>query len=186
MLSILGITNMDSIDKLLAEIKTEYTEPKTPLPENNSTPVKLVSPTTKSDVLIDKLLSEVQTDLAKNKTEYIQSQSPEKHNNLSPIQFIHSPATKSDVFIDNLLVDVQADIFKQDAAEALRKQEELTQGKIRQEKLQAKQREALQKPAKQWLSKLDPLSSEGLWFEKFAQGYPNKLAAAMDYLQANS
>ena len=130
---------MDSIDKLLAELKTEYTEPKTTAPENNLTPVKSVSPTIKSDVFIDKLLSEV-----------------------------------------------QADILAKDAAEALQKQEELTQEKIHQEKLQAKQKAALEKPAKQWLAKLDPLSSEGLWFERFAESYPHKLAAAIDYLQTNS
>ncbi|MDB9451126.1 salt stress protein, Slr1339 family [Dolichospermum circinale] len=130
---------MDSIDKLLAELKTEYTEPKTTPQQNNLTPVKSVSPTIKSDVFIDKLLAEV-----------------------------------------------QADILAKDAAEALQKQEELTQEKIRQEKLQAKQKAALEKPAKQWLAKLDPLSSEGLWFERFAESYPHKLAAAIDYLQTNS
>ncbi|MFO5472578.1 MAG: salt stress protein, Slr1339 family [Dolichospermum sp.] len=130
---------MDSIDKLLAEVKTEHTEPKNTPPQANLNPVKVVLSTNKSDLLIDKLLS-----------------------------------------------DVQADFLEKDAAEALRKQEELIQEKIRQEKLKAKQREALEKPAKEWLAKLDPLSSEGLWFERFAQGYPAKLAAAIDYLQTNS
>ncbi|MDD1413527.1 hypothetical protein MEN41_02305 [Dolichospermum sp. ST_con] len=127
---------------------------------------------------MDKLLSEVQADFAENKTV--------PQNNLPPIQFIHSPVTNSDVFVDNLLADVQADLAKQDAAEQLRKQEELTQEKIRQAKFQAEQKKALEKPAKQWLAKLDPLSSEGLWFERFAEGYPDKLAAAIDYLQTNS
>ncbi|WP_371418245.1 salt stress protein, Slr1339 family, partial [Anabaena sp. UHCC 0253] len=84
------------------------------------------------------------------------------------------------------LADVQSDLAAKDAAEELRKQEELIQEKIRQEKLKAKQRQALEKPAKKWLAKLDPLSSEGLWFEKFAESYPDKLAAAIDYLQTNS
>ena len=46
---------MDSIDKLLAEIKTEYTEPKTTATQVNLPPIDVVYPTTKSDVLIDKL-----------------------------------------------------------------------------------------------------------------------------------
>ncbi len=174
---------MDSIDKLLAEIKTEYTEPKTTATQVNLPPIDVVYPTTKSDVLIDKLLSEVQADFAENKPEYTQYKPT---NNLSPIQFVQSPATKSDGFIDNLLADVQADFLEKDAAEELRKQEELVQEKIRQEKLKAKRKAALQKPAKAWLAKLDPLSSEGLWFERFAEGYPDKLAAAIDYLQTNS
>lgn len=130
---------MDAIDKLLAELKTEYIEAKTPPAQNNLTPVKLISPT-----------------------------------------------IKSDVFTDNLLSKVKADILAKDAAVALQKQEELTQEKIRQENLQAKQKAALEKSAKQWLAKLDPLSPEGIWFEKFAQGYPNRLLAAIDYLQTNS
>ena len=138
----------------------------------------MISPDTKSDIFIDNLLSEVQADFAENKAG--------SQYNLPPIQFIHSPATKSDVFVDNLLADVKADLAEQDAAEQLRKQEELTQEKIRQAKLQAEQKKALQKLAKQWLAKLDPLSSEGLWFERFAEGYPDKLAAAIDYLQTNS
>jgi len=176
---------MDSIDKLLAELKTEYIEPKTTPAQNDLTPVKLISPTIKSDVFIDNLLSEVQADLAENKTECIPYKPTIAQNRLPPIQ-VHSPATKSDVFIDNLLADVQADILAKDAAVALQKQEELTQEKIRQEKLQAKQKAALEKSAKQWLAKLEPLSSEGIWFEKFAGGYPNKLVAAIDYLQTNS
>ena len=130
---------MDAIDKLLAELKTEYIEAKTPPAQNNLTPVKLISPT-----------------------------------------------IKSDVFTDNLLSKVKADILAKDAAIALQKQEELTQEKIRQENLQAKQKAVLEKSAKQWLAKLDPLSPEGIWFEKFAQGYPNRLLAAIDYLQTNS
>ncbi|MTJ15249.1 hypothetical protein FJR11_22335 [Anabaena sp. UHCC 0187] len=145
-----------------------------------------MSNTPKSNVSIDSLLSEVEADFPETKTEYTQYKSTQSNNKLPPIQFVQSPATKSDRFIDNLLADVQADFLEQDAAEEIRKQEELVQEKIRQEKLKAKQKLALQKPAKAWLAKLDPLSSEGLWFERFAEGYPDKLAAAIDYLQTNS
>jgi hypothetical protein len=176
---------MDSIDKLLAEIKTEYTEPQATPKPNNLTPVKLDLPVTKADVLIDNLLSEVQAEVAENKIPDIQYQ-PTSYYHLPPIEFIHSPANKSDVFMDNLLADVKADIAEQEAAEQRRKQEELVQEKIRQEKIKNEQRKALEKTAKEWLAKLDPLSSEGLWFERFAEGYPDKLAAAIDYLETNS
>ncbi|MTJ06270.1 salt stress protein, Slr1339 family [Anabaena sp. UHCC 0204] len=137
---------------------------------------------------MDNLLSEVQADFAEaeTKTEHISYQPTVPQTNLNSIQFVNSTTTKSDVVIDNLLADVQSDLAAKDAAEELRKQEELIQEKIRQEKLKAKQRQALEKPAKKWLAKLDPLSSEGLWFEKFAESYPDKLAAAIDYLQTNS
>ena len=100
---------MDSIDKLLAEIKTEYTEPQATPKPNNLTPVKLDLPVTKADVLIDNLLSEVQAEVAENKIPDIQYQ-PTSYYHLPPIEFIHSPANKSDVFMDNLLADVKADI----------------------------------------------------------------------------
>ncbi|MFM7405173.1 MAG: salt stress protein, Slr1339 family [Cuspidothrix sp.] len=175
---------MDSIDKLLAEIKTEYTEEKKPAAANNLTPVNLDLPITKADVLMDNLLSEVQAEVAENKIPDIQYQ-PTSYYHLPPIQLIHSSDNKSDVFMDNLLADVKADIAEQEAVEQRLKQEELAQEKIRQEKIKVEQRKALEKPAKKWLAKLDPLSSEGLWFERFAEGYPDKLAAAIDYLESN-
>jgi hypothetical protein len=130
---------MDSIDKLLAEIKAEYTAPKTqPQPPQLTTSKPFITAVSKSDALIDNLLSEV-----------------------------------------------KADFLEQDAAEELKKQQELEQEKIRQAQLKAQQLEILNKEAKEWLSKLDPFSPEGLWFEHFAEGYPSKLEAAVEYLQNN-
>ena len=37
--------------------------------------------------------------------------------------------------------------------------------------------------AQAWLAKLDPLSTEGLWFTEFAKNYPSPLLAAMELLQ---
>jgi hypothetical protein len=45
--------------------------------------------------------------------------------------------------------------------------------------------EALKNQAEDWLKKLDPFSAEGLWFERFAEGYSSKLEAAIEYLQTN-
>jgi len=87
--------------------------------------------------------------------------------------------------MDNLLAEVQADIAAEDAAEELRKQQELEQERLRQEQIKAKQREALKQQAQNWLEKLDPFSPEGLWFERFAESYPSKLEAAIEYLQSN-
>ena len=128
---------MDSIDKLLAELKAEYTEPATP---------QKPPPQTKT---------------------FIQ------------------PPPKSTSLIDNLLAEVKADFVEKDAAKELRRQQELEQERIKQEQLKAQQLDTLHKQAKNWLEKLDPLSSEGLWFERFAEGYSSKLQAAIEYLQPN-
>ncbi|GAX41710.1 hypothetical protein NIES4075_27070 [Tolypothrix sp. NIES-4075] len=128
---------MDSIDKLLAELKAEYTEPATP---------QKPPPQTKT---------------------FIQ------------------PPSKSTSLIDNLLAEVKADFVEKDAVEELIRQQELEQERIKQEQLKAQQLEGLKNQAKDWLEKLDPFSAEGLWFERFAEGYSSKLEAAIEYLQTN-
>ncbi|RCJ16694.1 hypothetical protein A6S26_32950 [Nostoc sp. ATCC 43529] len=130
---------MDSIDKLLAELKTEYQEeqPKQQPPKSNT--AKSFIPT--------------------------------------------SP--KSGSLIDNLLAEVQSDFAEKDAAEELKRQQELEQERIHKEQLKAKQLEGLKVQAKEWLAKVDPLSPEGLWFETFAESYSSKLEAAIEYLRNN-
>lgn len=129
---------MDSIDKLLAELKTEYKEEQPKQQPSKST-------TAKSFTLLP----------------------------------------KSGSLMDNLLAEVQSDFAEIDAAEELKRQQELEQERIRQEQLKAKQLEALKVQAKEWLAKIDPLSPEGLWFERFAESYPSKLEAAIEYLRNN-
>jgi hypothetical protein len=41
----------------------------------------------------------------------------------------------------------------------------------------------LKRQSKAWLEKLNPLSTEGLWFENFAGKYSSKLEVALDYFQ---
>lgn len=130
---------MDSIDKLLAELKTEYEEAKPSQPQSQ----------------------------------------PQQNITQS---FIQTPP-KAASLIDSLLEEVKADFVERDKVEELKQKQELEQERIRQEKLKAKQREALKNQAKEWLDKLDPFSPEGLWFERFAEGYPSKLEAAIKYLQ---
>lgn len=124
--------------------------------------------------------------LAQLKSEYEKPQPQQQRPKSPAAKPLKQPPAKSASFgIDNLLAEVQADFAAQDAAEDLRKQQELAQEQIRQAQLKAQQLEALRKPAKEWLAKLDPLSSEGLWFDGFAKGFPSRLDAAIEYLQSN-
>jgi hypothetical protein len=127
---------------------------------------------------IDKLLAELQTEYKQAKPT---QQQPQK--NIAKPSIPASPKSLS--LIDSLLDEVKADFSQRDQVEELRRQEELEQEKIRQQQLQTKQLEALNNSAKEWLDKLDPFSPEGLWFERFAEGYPSKLAAAIEYLRNN-
>ena len=127
---------------------------------------------------LDKLLSQIKAEYENEQTQQ-QLQKPNIFSSLSPTEPNSSP------LIDNMLAEVQADFAAQDAELELRKQQQLEQARLRQEQIQARQREAIKQQAQNWLEKLDPFSPEGLWFERFAQNYPSKLAAAIEYLQSN-
>ncbi|MEH2083864.1 MAG: hypothetical protein V7K89_29025 [Nostoc sp.] len=127
---------------------------------------------------IDKLLAELQTECKEVQLQQQQSKS------VVAKSFISS-SPKSAFFIDKLLAEVKADFAEEDAAVELKRQQEVEQERILQEQLKAKQLEALKVQAKEWLAKVDPLSSEGLWFERFAESYPSKLEAAIEYLRSN-
>ncbi|HLO84641.1 MAG TPA: hypothetical protein VK203_06455 [Nostocaceae cyanobacterium] len=152
---------MDNIDKLLAELQAEYTEKKTEVKQPPIPPAKPLISSTPPSVAIPQQL------------------------NLNSVKSSISSASKSDSLLDDLLDVVKSDFAALDAAEELRKQQEIEQEKIRQAKLRKQQLKALEKQAKDWLAKLDPLSPEGLWFERFAESYPSKLEAAIEYMQTN-
>ena len=126
---------------------------------------------------LDKLLSELQD-------EYSNPQANTKSNlsqqNLIP-KSIASPSRNASA-IDRLLDDVKSDFEKRDLVQSQRQQQELQAEQARTEQLDAKRKEGLKKEATSWLENLDPFSAEGLWFEWFAEGYPSKLEAAVEYL----
>jgi hypothetical protein len=127
---------------------------------------------------IDKLLAELQTEYKKVQ--------PQQQQSKSAIAKSFIPASpKSASLMDNLLAEIKADFAEEDAAIELKKQQELEQERIRQKQFKAKQLEILKVQAKQWLAKVDPLSSEGLWFERFSESYSSKLEAAIEYLKNN-
>lgn len=127
---------------------------------------------------IDKLLAELQT-------EYKEVRLQQQQSKLATAKSFIPLLPKSASFMDKVLAEVKADFAEEDAAIELQKQQELKQEIIQKEQLKAKQLEALKVQAKKWLAKVDPLSSEGLWFESFAESYSSKLEAAIEYLQNN-
>lgn len=154
---------MDSIDKLLAQIKAQEQKPTA---ANKQSPAELpIAPTSAIDNLLAQVEADCQTSPAQPKTRNTQQLPPQSSG------------------IDNLLSQVKADLQEQDKLEAQQKQQQIQAQQLQQEQQRQKQLESLKVQAQAWLEKLDPLSSEGLWFERFAEGYPTKLAAAVEYLQ---
>ncbi len=140
---------------------------------------------------IDKILSELQAEYQQSansqpgKTEEVKKVKQVKKEKLdsSPSSSLFASSSKGDV-IDNILAEVKQDIEEKQLLEEQQKQQEIEQERLRREKNQAKQLEALKAQAQQWLEKLEPLSTEGMWFETFAQNYPSKLEAAIEYLSS--
>ncbi|MEA5506654.1 hypothetical protein VB735_26845 [Halotia wernerae UHCC 0503] len=129
--------------------------------------------------VIDKLLAQIKAEYDEAQPEKPQPPKPKAAKPFIP------PPSKSASLVDNLLAEVKADFAAQDETEELRRQQELEQEQIRQAQIKAKQLETLKHRAKEWLGKLDSFSPEGLWFERFAESYPSKLEAAIEYLQSN-
>lgn len=121
---------------------------------------------------IDKLLQELQQEYSESKPKP-QSPNPPSVEVNYPKSTQFTPVTSG---VDKMLNDIKADFEEKDLAEKLQQQQLIEAEKNRQ-------KQALEKTAKLWLEKLEPLSQEGLWFDKFAEGYPSKLAAAIEYLQ---
>ena len=128
---------------------------------------------------IDKLLAEIKHEYTEASTQSQQTQF--QHPNIRTSGVISSPDKL--VGIDKLLADVKADFDEKDLAVELQRQQELEAERIRVLEEKQKKRDVLMQQAQAWLSELEPLSPEGLWFESFSEGYPSKLDAAVEYLQ---
>lgn len=83
----------------------------------------------------------------------------------TPVQ-VNKPTKSTSSDIDRLLSEVKTD-YQQ-------KERELEQQKTKE----------IEKQAITWLRNLNPMSSEGLWFEDFAKKYSSKIVAAIDYLRS--
>lgn len=126
---------------------------------------------------IDKLLAEIQNEY----TQAPKSQSQFQRPNIRTSQNVVS--SDKPIGLDKLLADVKADFDEKDLAVELQRQQELEAERIRVLEERKKKRDVLKQQAQVWLSELEPLSPEGLWFESFSQGYPSQLDAAVEYLQ---
>jgi len=83
-----------------------------------------------------------------------------------------------------LLAEVKGQYEVQDGIEQAARQQQLVAEQQRQAQAQQARRAALTRTAQDWLRSLDPLSTEGLWFNQFAEQYASRLEAAIDYLAA--
>jgi hypothetical protein len=204
---------MESMDDLLAQLKAEYEEkdnpkkqPKQqPLPIESSPEITVVptdktqvSPTTsflsrsESQLLADIKSEFEEQEKAETLTRQQQSQAEQRRVKSSPqlrvIPNHQTQLSRTTTFLsrseEKLLTDIKSEFEEQEKAEKLKRQQQLQEEQRRQEQIKQQEKQALIQEAERWLKKLKPRSEEGLWFEEFAYGYPSKLEAAIDYLQA--
>lgn len=199
---------MESIEQLLADVKTEYQ--RSGEPADSKTPSNLTTepptvPAASENVLLGKFADLPEDNLlAELKREYEESSSvyaakpvssnplPDLSEEISAFSQQATPMIQENVLLNNfvsfpesnLLAELKGEYEEQAKAEEQKRQQQLKEEQIRQEQLKQQQREAIIKQAQAWLKSLDPLSDEGLWFEEFAYKYPSKQEAAIDYLQA--
>ena len=172
---------MNEMDKLLAQLKTEYETETTSQPNSEASP----SPQPKQSQVksqpsgtFDRILTDLKTEL---KTEY--ESDTVKPQGKTTESYRRSPQAEpvtENRFIEELKQENRA---REQVAQQLQQQELLAAQK-RQQQRERRRQAALQQKAREWLNNLNPKSEEGRWFEEFSYSYDSKLVAAMDYLQA--
>lgn len=120
--------------------------------------------------------------LAQVKAEYDKPAAQQPQQKIQTEQFEQQQLQRTSP-IDSLLAQVKADYQQHDQAEKLKIQQQLQEEQRQQEQIKQQKLAALKQKVIAWLKNLDPLSSEGIWFENFSKKYSSKLAAAIDYLQ---
>jgi hypothetical protein len=154
----------ESIEDILAQLKGEHTQP--PAKVQQETEVKVNVPTAS----LDNLLAELNlTATPQRRTPLEALLQKVKQGEFTPSSFTLQIATQASSQTDYGLIahdlqQISAEIEQEHQAQRLAKRRE-------QEQL-----------ASEWLEKLDWLSGEGIWFEKFARNYGSHLEAAIAYL----
>ncbi|MEG5047769.1 salt stress protein, Slr1339 family [Microcoleus sp. B4-C1] len=155
---------MESIERLLGELKAEYqasqkiAELKSQAPVQAQTPS---NPTLKTSD-INLYASPLDRDLAQIKAEYESQNKAQEVASVEPLKAEHEAQNQAQAV---------ASLEPQPAEKVAGQLEVQThRQKVRQ--------------AQVWLKKLDKNSDEGYWFDQFAFKYSSRIDAAIDYLQA--
>ena len=164
---------MESIDRLLAELKAEYQASQKQADELKSQPLVQAqaplkpapvpsNPTFKT-LDIDLYAGALDKDLAQIKAEYEAQNKAQEVASLEPLKAEYKAQNK---------VQEVASLEPQPAE------------KVAQPQLDVETHRQKVRQAQVWLKKLDKNSDEGYWFDQFAFKYSSRIDAAIDYLQA--
>jgi TolA-binding protein len=177
---------MDSVDKLLAELKATHQSPVPPPPVSQTSARPVAS--------LDDLLSQLGEDQKRSVRSWLSHQPPVSvQPSGRPSELTSESRRRSPE--DLLLAQLKSDYEAHDRVIEQQRQQELQaaeQQRQRQERdkqrrldqLRQQRRAELAQQAEAWLKQLSPRTEEGLWFEEFACSYESRREAAIDYLEA--
>ncbi|MBW3584754.1 MAG: hypothetical protein KY448_02640 [Cyanobacteria bacterium 0813] len=156
---------MESINRLLAELKAEYQASQKIADLKSQASVQAQAPSTRTFTTSDINLSArpLDKDLAQINAEYEAQNKAQEVASLEPLKAEHEAQNK---------VQEVASLEPQPA------------GKVAGPPLDVQTRRQKVRQAQVWLKKLDKNSDEGYWFDQFASRYSSRIDAAIDYLQA--
>lgn len=180
---------MESLDRLLAELKAEYQESKKKSAELKSqptTPAESASPVASvpSTPTIKTLnSSKVDSDLAQIKAEYEAQDKAQAVAKQEQLKVEHEKPNKTQESAKQEQLKAE---YKEPnkAQEIFVKQEQPLAEKVVQKHSHVQTHREKVRQAQVWLKNLDKNSDERFWFDQFAFKYSSRIDAAIDYLQA--
>jgi hypothetical protein len=184
---------MESIDRLLAELKAEYQASQKQADElKNQPPVQAQAPLKPAAVPsnptfkrldIDLYADALDKDLAEIKQEL---RTPTKETGLFYENTSLPPADseKNPVSAPTCVNPIKAEHEAQNKVQKVASLEPQPAEKVAAPQLDVETHRQKVRQAQVWLKKLDKNSDEGYWFDQFAFKYSSRIDAAIDYLQA--
>ncbi|MEG4144553.1 salt stress protein, Slr1339 family [Microcoleus sp. Pol12B5] len=162
---------MESIERLLGELKAEYQASQKNAELKSQTPVQAQAPVPQAAVPsnqtfktsdINLYAGSLDKDLAQIKAEYEAQNKAQKAVSQQPLKAEHEAPNKAQ--------EVAAlELLPAEKVAGLQLDVQTHRQKVRQ--------------AQVWLKKLDKNSDEGYWFDQFAFKYSSRIDAAIEYLQ---
>ena len=182
---------MESIDRLLAELKAEYQESKKKSAELKNQPTMPAEapspaasvPSTETIKTINKTLdsSAVDNDLAQIKAEYEAKEKAQAVAKQEQLKTEYEKLNKAQELVKQEPLKDEHEALNQ--VQEVVKQEQ-TSTKIVHQQPQVQTHREKVRQAQVWLKNLDKNSDERFWFDQFAFKYSSRIDAAIDYLQA--
>ncbi|MEG4054763.1 MULTISPECIES: salt stress protein, Slr1339 family [unclassified Microcoleus] len=163
---------MESIERLLGELKAEYQASQKIAELKSQTSVQAQAPMPQAAVPsnqtfktsdINLYATPLEKDLAQIKAEYESQNKAQEVASQQPLKAEHEA---------------------QNQAQELASQQPQPAEKVAGAQLEVQTHRQKVRQAQVWLKKLDKNSDEGYWFDQFAFKYSSRIDAAIDYLQA--